>query len=130
MQGAGNAVRACRPALALAALIAVLVTAFAAGRSVEAAAGGAGSAANKCGCYRDAEGQCRCVKKGKCACPGDCEPMGCEEKRQKQMEKEAAAEIKRAQEAERKASAQAAKAAKAQVDREKREKTRKAAGAK
>ena len=39
---------------------------------------------NACGCYRDSTGSCFCgKKKGKCACPGECEPKGCEEKRAK-----------------------------------------------
>ncbi|HEY4184881.1 MAG TPA: hypothetical protein VGP07_07405 [Polyangia bacterium] len=58
---------------------------------------------NACGCYRDSAGACYCGKKGgKCACPGECEPQGCEEKRAKEMDKEVAAEAKRAREAEKK----------------------------
>jgi hypothetical protein len=51
---------------------------------------------NACGCYRDSAGSCFCGKKGKCACPGDCEPKGCDEKRAKQLEKEIAEETKKA----------------------------------
>jgi hypothetical protein len=57
---------------------------------------------NACGCYRDSAGACFCGKKGKCECPGDCEPKGCEEKRAKEMDKEVEAETKRAREAEKK----------------------------
>ena len=57
---------------------------------------------NACGCYKDAAGACLCGKKGKCACPGDCEPKGCEEKRAKEMQKEVAAETKKAHEADQK----------------------------
>ena len=57
---------------------------------------------NACGCYKDTAGQCFCGRKGKCACPGDCEPKGCEEKRAKQMQKEIAAETKKAAEADKK----------------------------
>jgi hypothetical protein len=57
---------------------------------------------NACGCYKDAAGACMCSKKGKCNCPGECEPQGCEEKRQKDMEKEIAAETKKAAEADKK----------------------------
>jgi hypothetical protein len=57
---------------------------------------------NACGCYKDTAGQCFCGKKGKCACPGDCEPKGCEEKRAKEMQKEIAAETKKAAEADKK----------------------------
>lgn len=57
---------------------------------------------NACGCYRDVSGACFCGKKGKCECPGECEPKGCEEKRAKEMDKEVEAEVKRAREAEKK----------------------------
>lgn len=57
---------------------------------------------NACGCYRDTTGACFCGKKGKCDCPGDCEPKGCEEKRAKEMNKEVEAETKRARDAEKK----------------------------
>jgi hypothetical protein len=57
---------------------------------------------NACGCYKDGAGACLCSKKGKCNCPGECEPKGCEEKRAKEMEKEIAAETKKAAEADKK----------------------------
>jgi hypothetical protein len=60
-------------------------------------------AVNACGCYADATGKCFCTKRGKCDCPGECEPKGCEEKRSQQMRKEVAAETKRAEDADRKA---------------------------
>src|SRR5437762_5062625 len=66
---------------------------------------------NACGCYKDSKGACVCTdKKGKCECPGECEPVGCGQKREKEMEREMAAEIKRAQEDEkrRKAAEEAA----------------------
>ena len=58
----------------------------------------AGNKPNACGCYRDSSGACFCGKgkKGKCACPGECEPKGCEEKRAKELDKEIAAETKKA----------------------------------
>jgi hypothetical protein len=57
---------------------------------------------NACGCYRTDSGGCICTdKKGKCECPGECEPVGCAEKRDKEIEREMAAEIKRAQEEEK-----------------------------
>jgi hypothetical protein len=61
-----------------------------------------GPKVNACGCYRDVAGMCYCGKKGKCDCPGECEPQGCEERRAKELEKEVAAETKRAREAEKK----------------------------
>jgi hypothetical protein len=61
-----------------------------------------GEALNACGCYHDAKGGCVCTdKRAKCECAGDCEPVGCGEKRDKEMEREMAAEIKRAQEDEK-----------------------------
>jgi hypothetical protein len=56
---------------------------------------------NACGCYKDAAGACFCGKKGKCACPGECEPKGCEEKRNKEIDREVAAETKKAHEADK-----------------------------
>jgi hypothetical protein len=57
--------------------------------------------ANACGCYRSAKG-CVCTdKKGKCECPGECEPVGCDKRREQDLEKEMAAEVKRAQEDEK-----------------------------
>ena len=55
---------------------------------------------NACGCYRQSNGQCQCTKKSKCGCPDDCEPAGCEEKRQKEFEKESQAEIKKQRESQ------------------------------
>jgi hypothetical protein len=73
------------------------------------AAAGAGPSTKKevnaCGCYKDTAGACFCGKKGKCSCPGDCEPKGCEDKRAKQMQKEIAAETKKAHDADKKARA-------------------------
>jgi hypothetical protein len=61
-----------------------------------------GDERNACGCYRTDGGNCYCDKKAKCGCPGECEPKGCEEKRQKEIDKEIHAETKRAQESMRK----------------------------
>jgi hypothetical protein len=67
---------------------------------------GVGTAAaekNKCGCTRnESNNTCSCDKGSKCGCPGDCEPKGCEEKREQQMKKEIDAETKKAAEADRK----------------------------
>jgi hypothetical protein len=71
--------------------------------SAPAKAKPSGEPVNACGCYRDDKGGCICTdKKAKCDCPGECEPVGCSEKRDKEMEREMAAEIKRAQEDEKK----------------------------
>jgi hypothetical protein len=69
---------------------------------------------NACGCYRDGDGSCKCTKTKKrvCECAGDCEPVGCEEWRQKQQDKEAAAALKRIDAKEKKKAAQAERAAK------------------
>jgi hypothetical protein len=81
--------------------IAGLVLAFA------LAGGGSATAAtpNKCGCYKDTAGTCFCAKKGKCGCPGDCEPKGCEEQRDKEIQKEIEAETKKAEASQSKRSA-------------------------
>jgi hypothetical protein len=52
---------------------------------------------NKCGCYKDGAGTCFCDKKAKCGCPGDCEPKGCDEARNRELEKEIQAETKKAE---------------------------------
>jgi hypothetical protein len=70
-------------------------------------------AANACGCYRDDQGGCKCAKKSKCGCPEECEPVGCEEKRQKQADREADAALKKIAARERQKSADAAKQTKA-----------------
>jgi len=57
---------------------------------------------NKCGCYKDSAGTCFCAKKGKCGCPGECEPKGCEEQRDKEIQKEIDAETKKAEASEHK----------------------------
>ena len=54
---------------------------------------------NACGCYGDAT-HCTCERKAKCGCPGECEPKGCEEARQKEMQKEIDVETKKAKEQE------------------------------
>ena len=66
-----------------------------------------GPALNACGCYRDDKGGCVCTdRKAKCECAGECEPVGCGEKRDKELEREMAAEIKRAQDDEKKRQAE------------------------
>jgi hypothetical protein len=68
----------------------------------EAADSGPRHEVNACGCYSDATGACFCGKKGKCACPGECEPKGCEAKREKEIQKQVQAETKKAHEADQK----------------------------
>jgi hypothetical protein len=67
---------------------------------------------NACGCYRDTTGTCKCTKKSKCGCPEDCEPVGCEVKRSKDADREAAAELKRINAREKQRAAAAAKESK------------------
>jgi len=55
---------------------------------------------NACGCYDDGAGNCYCDRVAKCGCPGLCEPRGCAEERQKQLDKEIDAETRRAQQLE------------------------------
>jgi len=87
----------------------------------QAAAPPAGKKVNACGCYADAQNNCFCGRKGKCDCPGECEPKGCEEKRAKQMEKEVAAETKKAAEANKKQKQKSAEAEKKQQQKEAKE---------
>lgn len=54
---------------------------------------------NDCGCYGEGS-NCTCTRKAKCGCPGECEPKGCEEARQRKLQKEMEAEIKKAKEQE------------------------------
>src|SRR4051812_8272276 len=57
---------------------------------------------NACGCYTKGNG-CVCTnKKAKCECPGECEPAGCDEKRNKELEKEYSDAVKRAQDDDKK----------------------------
>jgi hypothetical protein len=86
------------PAFALA-----LVIALGGGRATAAAD------KNKCGCYRDSGGTCYCDKKAKCGCPGECEPKGCEEAREKEIQKEIDAETKKAADRERSSKASSEK---------------------
>jgi len=84
-----------------------------------------GVSLNACGCYRNGA-SCMCTNKNaKCECPGDCEPVGCEAKRQKEMDREVAAEVKRAEDADKKRQADEAetqrKAAEAEAARQKAE---------
>jgi hypothetical protein len=69
---------------------------------------------NACGCYRGADGNCICTKtkKVKCACPGDCEPIGCEAQRQKEADREAEAALKRIEQKEKKKAEEAKREAK------------------
>lgn len=76
-------------------------------------AGSAAAAPNKCGCtLNESNNSCSCSKAAKCGCPGECEPKGCEEKREAQRKKEIDAETKKAAEADRKHKASTAGEAK------------------
>jgi hypothetical protein len=87
----------------LAALLAAAPAGDALAKSKKAAAApSAPKVLNACGCYSNASGACFCGKRGKCECPGECEPKGCEEKRARQMQKEMATEVKKAAEADKK----------------------------
>jgi hypothetical protein len=76
---------------------------------------------NACGCYRDKEDKCHCIKvskaKLKCNCENDCEPPECTAKRQHDEEKAAADALKKIKEKDKKAQAEAKKA-QAQRDKE------------
>ncbi|HET6284791.1 MAG TPA: hypothetical protein VFH73_27795 [Polyangia bacterium] len=58
----------------------------------------AGVTLNACGCYRTEAGACFCGdRNGACVCLGDCEPMACEQRRAKEIDREVAVETKKAQ---------------------------------
>ncbi len=78
---------------------------------------------NACGCYRDDKGVCKCSRKSKCGCPEECEPVGCEDKRQREADKAANAELQRIAARERKKAAEASQVAKGQAE-ERRKKPR------
>jgi|SRR5882757_2932307 len=68
---------------------------------------------NACGCYHDETGACKCTdKKAKCACPGDCEPVACGVRREKEAARDADATLKKIQAREKKKAAEATRAAK------------------
>jgi hypothetical protein len=69
---------------------------------------------NACGCYHDETGACQCVvnKKAKCVCPGDCEPVSCEARREKEAAHQADVALKKIQAREKKKAADATRAAK------------------
>jgi hypothetical protein len=75
-------------------LVACVAAALARGNTARAAEPGEG--VNACGCRKDSAGLCYCDRKAKCGCPGECEPKGCEEKRNKELEKEIELETKKA----------------------------------
>ena len=82
------------PTFVLASALLALTFGVSAGRA-------AAAEKNSCGCYKDDTGTCYCDKKAKCGCPGDCEPKGCSEAREKQIQKQIDAETKKAAEAGR-----------------------------
>jgi predicted transcriptional regulator len=97
----------------------VLCVAFLLPSAVSRPARAAKHVTNACGCYGDGNA-CFCEKKAKCGCPGECEPKGCEEERQKKLQKEIDEETRKAKEVEKeqvekaqnKAKEEAAKASK------------------
>lgn len=76
-------------------------------------ASNAQSTPNACGCYQDEKGGCKCNRRvAKCGCPNECEPVGCEAKREKEAARTAAAELRRIAAREKKMAADATRAAK------------------
>lgn len=73
----------------------LVLPAVLAGALVLASARGRAEDRNKCGCYKDGA-TCYCDKQAKCGCPGECEPKGCEEKRERELQKEIEAETRKA----------------------------------
>jgi len=89
---------------------------------VEAEPAEAATENNACGCYRDKDEKCHCIKvskaKLKCQCENDCEPPECAAKRQHDEQKAAETALKNIKERDKKAQAEAKKA-QAQRDKEK-----------
>jgi hypothetical protein len=69
---------------------------------------------NACGCYRDKDEKCHCIKvskaKLKCECENDCEPPECVAKRQHDEEIAAETALKKAKERDKQAQVEAKKA--------------------
>jgi hypothetical protein len=59
---------------------------------------------NRCGCRQDSSGACTCERTARCGCPGECEPRGCEEARERAFQRELAIETKKADDAVRRKS--------------------------
>ena len=99
---------ACGVSLGSLLSFAPVSSSFAADKTADKTAEASSSlpATNSCGCYEDSAGVCHCAKKNKCGCPGECEPAGCEQKRQKQLEKETSEELKRQQSEDKKRNAE------------------------
>ncbi len=101
----------------------VLCVAFLLPSAISRSAHAAKHPTNACGCYGDGN-TCFCEKKAKCGCPGECEPKGCEEERQKKLQKEIDEETRKAKDEEKaqlekaqaKAKEEAAKAAPSKTD--------------
>ena len=92
------------------------------GSEVEAEPAEAATENNACGCYRDKEEKCHCIRvskaKLKCQCEGECEPPECTAKRQHDEAKAAELALKKIKERDKKAQEEAKKA-KAKQDKEK-----------
>jgi hypothetical protein len=71
--------------------------------TMAALAGPVRAQANSCGCTQDpSSGACFCDKKARCGCPGECEPRGCQEQRDRELAKQVEIETRKAKEAARK----------------------------
>jgi hypothetical protein len=98
------------------------------GKKPVTAAPVAGRKVNACGCYADTLGNCFCGRKGKCACPGECEPKGCDDKRAKEMQKAVAAETKKAADADKKQKQKSIDAEKKETKRDRQKEIEKEKG--
>ena len=56
---------------------------------------------NRCGCFEESAGVCKCLRRSRCGCPGECEPLGCEEKRQKDLARRMEQELEKIRDDER-----------------------------
>jgi hypothetical protein len=73
-----------------------LASIFLVGGTTRVGAGEPAERLNSCGCRQNSAGVCYCDPKSKCGCPGECEPKGCAEKRDRQFKKEIDEETRRA----------------------------------
>jgi hypothetical protein len=56
---------------------------------------------NRCGCYEESAGICKCLRKSACGCPGECEPLGCEQRRQEDLGRRMQEELKKIRDEDR-----------------------------
>jgi hypothetical protein len=84
-----------------AALLALALALLASSQGPSALARPEGPRINRCGCFEESAGVCKCLRRSRCGCPGECEPLGCEEKRQKDLARRMEQELRKIRDDER-----------------------------